>query len=174
MKTFVKKMSAVALLLGVSALVISQPAAASTVVTSTIAGNSCIPMNGEAVIRSQWGMYMYLSQPATVVCPINTDGTPWTELDFTVYGYNRNAQDPLSCTLMTTDLNGNLQSNIVVTLATAQAAEETNGTYRLSSIPDQYANLSITCHLPGAVNSTITGSFVAYSHLTQIVVSKRE
>lgn len=181
MKTFVKKMSAVALLLGVSALVISQPAAASTSVTYTVDGHSCFStfsFNSALNYTSQYGIYESKNVSEDVYCPIVTDDAPWTNLYFQVDGYNRNAQDPVNCTLLVGDQYGNLLPGIpmTVSLTTAQAAFETNSTFRKSSVPQPYTNLGIRCHMPAAVLNGPTGgpTTFSYSHVVHLVVGKVE
>lgn len=151
----------------------SQTTSAAATASYSISGNSCVPINGEAVIRSQWGMYMYGYYPADVVCPMITDGNPWSSLSFNVYGYNRNPLDPLSCTLLITDYAGNIISTNVITMTGASYSVQSPGVFLPYPFPgfSTNTNFSVTCHLPAR---TVTGDVQGFSHLTTLELLKFE
>lgn len=178
---FLKKISAITLLLVTTSLATSQPVVAKTVVT-TIAGNSCFPINGEAVTRGPLGIYMSGYYPASVACPITTDNAPWTGIDIEVNGFSGNPEnDPLSCTLMITDQNGNPLGNFVATLDVDCGTGVINGVPQQICSPPTYGdagsslasastNLSVICHLPGVPSIPPYST----SYLTMVTVSKNE
>jgi hypothetical protein len=170
--TFLKKTIAM-FLAAATVLCTSQTTLAAATASYAISGNSCVPINGEAVTRSQWGMYMSGYYPADVVCPIITDGNPWSALSFNVYGYDRNASDLLSCTLMITDYAGNIISTNVIAMTGASYNVQSPGVFLPYPFPgfSTNTNFSVTCHLPGR---TITGAVQGFSHLTTLELLKFE
>jgi len=180
MKPFFKT-SIVTLLIAASTLGMSQRAAASTTVVYTVDGHSCFStfsFNSALNYTSQYGIYESKNVAEDVYCPITTDNQPWTQLFFEVDGYNRNAQDPLNCTLLVGDQFGNLLpgSPMTVSLPTAQAAFQSNFTFRTSTAPQGYTNLGIRCHMPaGVLNGPTSGpTTFSFSHVVHLIVSKVE
>jgi hypothetical protein len=163
-KTPFPRTSIVAVLLAVTALAMAQPAAASPPVY--ISGNSCTPVASNALIRSQYGPYQNSTSGVDVVCPLATDGAPWTvEIVLQINGYNRNAADPLSCSLTVTDEFGNLYDTLRAVAISAGGPMVFPVDYRLGATSLPHPNLSLTCHLPGKTS-------LGFSHLTTVIVMK--
>ena len=165
MKTRFLKTTIVAALLAVSALAVSQTSAAASPMIY-ISGNSCMPQGTGVVDLSQYGIYEFFATSSVdVICPLVTDGQPWPNfITLQVNGYNRNARDPLSCTLMITDEFGNLSDTLKATASAAGAPFISVSETRMGPSSLRSPNLSLTCHIPYRTLD------LGFSHLTTVVV----
>ena len=127
-----------------------------------IKGTSCVSVtSGNNGVHTQWGIYNANTAAMTVTCPLPLPNKNYLSASVQVRGYNRNAADPLSCTLLSTDLNGDLPSSGLANVPFHATAPMT-GTAWVNPVP--LTNfLSLSCRIP---SQTATGK----SYLTSIYV----
>jgi hypothetical protein len=129
-----------------------------------IKGTSCVSTTpGNNGTHGQWGIMNAGTSVMTVTCPLPMPTKNYISGSLQVRGYNRNsAVDPVSCTLLSTDANGDLPATAVANVP-FHATLPLTGSAWLNPVPAN-SFLSLSCRIPGM---TATGK----SYLTSILVT---
>lgn len=133
-----------------------------------IKGTSCVSTTpGNNGTHGQWGIFNDNTAAAmTVTCPLPLPNKNYLSATLQVRGYNRNAADPLSCTLLSTDLNGDLPATGTANVP-FHATLPMTGNAGLNPVP--LTNwISLSCRIPArtAANgrSYLTSIYVAANY----------
>lgn len=159
MKASMKRVSALALLLGTVALAAS-PSAMAAIDRVYVHGSSCVTLDERIwpVVIDEWGIRANEKPTpagltmADVVCPISVTAPPrnYTAAQLVLYGYNRNSalgENSVNCTLQATDsVGGNLRRQ-TATLTRVQQGAQTASTY-MAMPANMTMYFSVRCHLP--------------------------
>jgi hypothetical protein len=130
-----------------------------------IKASSCVSTTpGNLGIHGQWGISNSSAAPLTVTCPLPLPNKNYLSASMQVRGYSRNSPaDPLSCTLLSTDGNGNFPSPpAVANVPFHQTAPLVGGAWLNPVVNNGF--ISLSCRIPG------TGAY-GPSYLTSIYVA---
>jgi hypothetical protein len=112
---------------------------------------------------NRWGAYNTNSAKAMdVSCPIQAPSENYTYQYIGIGAYNRNPNDPFSCTLNMSNDDGYGQTQAVATIANTGDNVQYKSRYNYPAAGNN--NPWITCHIPASYNGS-------YSYLTSIYVS---
>jgi hypothetical protein len=129
-----------------------------------IKGTSCVSTTlGNNGGHTQYGITNSSTTAMTVTCPLPMPTKNYLAGSLQVRGYNRNsAADPVSCTLLSTDQNGDFPASAVANVPYHLSLPFTGSAWLNPVVANGF--LSLSCRIPGAVGGV-------KSYLTSILVT---
>jgi hypothetical protein len=129
-----------------------------------IKGTSCVSTTpGNNGAHGQWGIMNAATTAMTVTCPLPMPTKNYIAGSLQVRGYNRgSAVDPVSCTLLSTDLNGDFPATAVANVPPHATLPFTGSAWLNPVVANGF--LSLSCRIPGV-------SANGKSYLTSIYVT---